>query len=216
MNSSPAFEGLNTPTASQRFPPPPSSGPSTSFLNGPIGRCLWWYRVLQNPARHTKSERFRAICHASLLPLFFVTLVSHWHSTTLSWITCIVLQLIVVIVASYQVFLVMEYEERRSDAGEVERHCNPLSEWQLAARVLQVFHLLCLGRWVVALLLFAPQIAVDVMQIQMNPHSIWVDPTALWKSVRVLDRNLKIKLVAHGLLFVVLLVVMLLSLLRVL
>lgn len=180
-----------------------------SFLSGKVLSLLSFVHVLQQPAKYSKQDRFRAWTRLIAILFSFTILISHLYSFIISWILALVFQICILVAQTFVMFLLIEYQDRTSDAAEVERLAVPLQEIQLGTRYVQTLHMLLLGEWWLALFFFFPQVPLDLYLRARN--ELYPDATVLWRHVKVLDRWAKGKLAYQGVVFVVMLVMMIIA-----
>lgn len=166
--------------------------------------------VLQQPHKYSKQQRYRAWVIVGAVLLFFTAMLSLLYSLALAWLLGLAMQLAVVAVTSFSVYVLMEYQDKSSDGAEVERLTRPLIEVQLWTRVVQVVHTLLLGEWWLALFIMLPQVPLDLYL--RSTRQFVPDPTSLWKTCHALDWWGKVKLLYQAVVVVVFLVLMIFAL----
>lgn len=183
-----------------------NSGGVIGVVQDALYQSVQFVFILQQPQRYSRAERYRSWVHLSGWLLSFTTIVSFFYSTVLTWGLGLLFQLLVVVAASFSLFVLLEYEDRSSDGAEVERLTKPLLQLQLTTRWVQLVHMLMLGQWWFALFFIFPQIPLDWHLV--SRHLLVPDATTLWKQVKGLDWWAKVKLVYQGIVFVVQLILL--------
>lgn len=142
-------------------------------------------------------KKARFICMGTAAILLLATVVLHLMDSIAGWVGVLMLQIAFVLEACFLLLICLEFEERRGyDAPDMMRIVNALYELETVLRVGQIVHLLLLRSWVMTVVMAA----VLVYDWTLKPIKK-VDTTTLWKDIKPICLDSKIKTGINAFLF---------------
>lgn len=154
-----------------------------------------------------KKAGFIIGCIAALL--VGASVVLHLLDPIAGWVGVLMLQIIFVIESCFVLLMCLEYEERRGyEAGDMQRLTNGLYGFELWVRVAQAVQLVFLRSYVTGIIC-ALVVAYDLLGGRKVRRA---DATTLWRDIKLLSFDAKVKVGANGVLFLVIMAAMIIQL----
>lgn len=163
------------------------------------------------PSKHSTTDCKRARMFLFVYLVSAVALSGNFFHFISGWVTTILLQVVMAVLAMIYAFSINDYCDRTLGAMECERACNPLIDAYLALRGIQVLQAIWLRSYV-AFFAFSGGLLFCIVWVKRG--RLYVDAVMLWREVSRLERDGMLLIAIDVLLIVTLMVVMVFSIIQ--
>ncbi|KEG07744.1 hypothetical protein DQ04_08921010 [Trypanosoma grayi] len=148
---------------------------------------------------YTTWRRRQAICFAVMHFCFALVLFGHFVHNIVTWVLAFLLQTAALSISLFHIAFVVDYEEKMSNAMELEQMLNPLIIAELSIRVFALLDYLLVGGWIMCVI-SSVELVYDYWAFRSG--DLLVDATTAWKKLDALKAGARVR-VAYQVIMVI-------------